>query len=66
MGLFAFEFPTDKKTITAVDKIIASDKCDIFYNKCIYYDDQITAGKMTTQHVKNTLLKILRDEFNIK
>jgi virulence-associated protein VapD len=31
-----------------------------------YYDDQITAGNMTTQHVKNTLRKILRDEFNIR
>ena len=38
----------------------------MFFNKCNYYDDQITAGKMTTQHVKNTLLKILRDEFNIR
>jgi hypothetical protein len=62
----AFDHPTDNKTITTTDKIISSDKCDMFYNKCIYYDDQITAGKMTTQHVKNTLLKILRDEFNIR
>ena len=62
----AFEHPTDNKTITTTDKIISSDKCEMFYNKCIYYDDQITAGKMTTQHVKNTLLKILRDEFNIR
>ena len=31
-----------------------------------YYDDQITAGNMTTQYVKNTLRKILRDEFNIR
>lgn len=62
----AFDYPTDNKTITATDTIISSDKCDIFFNKCNYYDDQITAGKMTTQHVKNTLLKILRDEFNIR
>ena len=62
----AFDHPTDNKTITTTDKIISSDKCEMFYNKCIYYDDQITAGKMTTQHVKNTLLKILRDEFNIR
>lgn len=62
----AFDYPTDNKTITTTDKIISSDKCDMFFNKCIYYDDQITAGKMTTQHVKNTLLKILRDEFNIR
>ena len=62
----AFDYPTDNKTITTTDKIISSDKCDMFYNKCIYYDDQITAGKMTTQHVKNTLRKILCDEFNIR
>ena len=62
----AFDHPTDNKTITTTDKIISSDKCEMFFNKCIYYDDQITAGKMTTQHVKNTLLKILRDEFNIR
>ena len=62
----ALGYPTDNKTITATDKIISSDKCDMFFNKCNYYDDQITAGKMTTQHVKNTLLKILRDEFNIR
>lgn len=62
----AFDYPTDNKAITVTDKIISSDKCDMFFNKCIYYDDQITAGKMTTQHVKNTLLKILRDEFNIR
>ena len=62
----AFDYPTDNKTITTTDKIISSDKCDMFFNKCNYYDDQITAGKMTTQHVKNTLLKILRDEFNIR
>lgn len=61
----AFDHPTDNKTITTTDKIISSDKCDMFFNKCIYYDDQITAGNMTTQHVKNTLRKILRDEFNI-
>lgn len=61
----AFDHPTDNKTITTTDKIISSDKCDMFFNKCIYYDDQITAGNMTTQHVKNTLKKILRDEFNI-
>ena len=62
----ALGYPTDNKTITATDKIISSDQCDMFFNKCNYYDDQITAGKMTTQHVKNTLLKILRDEFNIR
>lgn len=62
----AFDHPTDNKTITTTDKIISSDKCDMFFNKCIYYDDQITAGNMTTQHVKNTLRKILRDEFNIR
>ena len=61
----AFDHPTDNKTITTTDKIISSDKCEMFFNKCIYYDDQITAGNMTTQHVKNTLRKILRDEFNI-
>lgn len=62
----AFDHPTDNKTITTTDKIISSDKCEMFFNKCIYYDDQITAGNMTTQHVKNTLRKILRDEFNIR
>lgn len=62
----AFDYPTDNKTITTTDKIISSDKCDMFYNKCNYYDDQITAGKMTTQHVKNTLRKILRDDFGIQ
>lgn len=62
----AFDHPTDNKTITTTDKIISSDKCEMFFNKCIYYDDQITAGNMTTQHVKNTLKKILRDEFNIR
>lgn len=62
----ALGFPTDSSALDATDKIIASEKCDMFFNKCVYYDNQISSGEKTTEHVKNILRKILRDEFGIK
>lgn len=46
--------------------IFESPRIDEIYNRFVYWDDQITAGSMTREHVKNSICKILRDDFNIK
>lgn len=50
----------------AFNAIMSSPKLDEIYNRFVYWDNQITSGDKTTQHVKNSILKMLRDDFSIK
>ncbi|MBR1526304.1 MAG: replication initiation protein [Prevotella sp.] len=50
----------------AFNSIMQSPKTDEIYNRFAYWDKQITSGEKTTQHVKNSIRKLLRDDFNIK
>lgn len=49
----------------AFTAILESDRTDDFYNRLCYWDDQISNGEKTTNHVINSILKILRDDYKI-
>ena len=59
----AMDYPTDSTVVDILNKIVEKGRLIDIYNKCCYYDDQICSGEMTRKHAGNTLLKILRDEF---
>lgn len=50
----------------AFDAIMQGDKTEDFYNRLCWWDDQIAKGNMTTDHVKNSIRKVLREDYNIK
>lgn len=51
---------------TAFEAILASDRTDDFFNRLCYWEDQIATGEKTTEHVKNSILKVLRDDYGIR
>lgn len=50
---------TDK----AFEVIIHSDRREEVYNRLCFWDDQIASGEKTTEHVKNSIKKMLREDF---
>lgn len=46
--------------------VFKSPRLDEVYNRLVYWEDQISAGKMTSKHVKNSFKKLLAQDFNIK
>lgn len=62
-----FAMGSDHQGIDAAfDTILASDRTDDFFNRLCYWEDQIAAGEKTTEHVKNSILKVLRDDYGIR
>lgn len=55
-----------QKVESAFNAVLQSPRLDDFYNRLVYWDDQIGNGQKTTEHVKNAIRKVLRDDFNIK
>lgn len=53
------------KVDKATAAVFNSSRLDEVYNRLVYWEDQISAGKMTTQHLKNSFKKMLRDDFNL-
>lgn len=45
--------------------IMESPRLDEIYNRFVYWDNEISTGDKTMQHVKNSILKMLRDDFQI-
>ena len=62
----AMKHPTTDRVLVAINKIIALEQMKIVYERCVYYDDQVSTGKMVGEHAYNSLLKMLRDEYQIK
>ena len=58
--------PTTDRVLVAINKIIELDQLKTVYERCLYYDDQVTSGKMMGEHAYNSLLKMLREEYQIK
>ncbi len=50
----------------AFTAIMTSPRLDEIYNRFVFWDNQISSGAKTTQHVKNSILKMLHDDFNLK
>ena len=61
----AFEFPTDDSVLKAVEKITDLGRLREVYERCCYYDDRVSSGQQTGTHANNSLLKMLREEFQI-
>jgi len=57
--------PTNDSALQAVEKITAMGRLKEVYERCAYYDDQVSSGERTTEHAKNSLLKMIREEFKI-
>lgn len=53
-------------TDTAFNAILQSPRTDEIFNRLCYWEDRIASGDMTTSHVKNSIRKLLRDDFGIK
>lgn len=53
------------KVEKAWNVVLNSSRLDEIYNRLVYWEDQVSAGKMTTPHVKNSFKKLLRDDFNL-
>ena len=62
----AMKHPTTDRVLVAINKIIELDQLKNVYERCLYYDDQVTAGKIVGEHAYNSLLKMLRVEYQIK
>lgn len=62
----ALDFPTDNRPATAMENILNAVKLHEVYERIGFYEDQINLGKMTPTHVKNSILKILREDFSIR
>jgi len=58
--------PTSDKAINAVDKITKLGRLKEVYDRCVYYDERVCSGEQTREHAQNALLKMLREEFEIK
>lgn len=58
--------PTNDRAVKAIEKITTMDALDEVYERCCYYDDRVTSGQQNKQHAYNALLKMLREEFQIK
>ncbi len=53
------------KVEKAWNVVLNSSRLGEIYNRLVYWEDQISAGNMTTPHVKNSFKKLLRDDFNL-
>lgn len=62
----AMKHPSSDRCLVAMNKIIELDQLKNVYERCLYYDDQVTAGKIVGDHAYNSLLKMLREEYQIK
>lgn len=62
----ALDFPTDSRPVKAMENILNAAKLHDVYERIGFYEDQINLGNMTPTHVKNSILKILREDFNIR
>ena len=62
----AMKHPSSDRCLVAINKIIELDQLKNVYERCLYYDDQVTSGKMMGEHAYNSLLKMLREEYQIK
>lgn len=54
------------RTEQAFKVVFESPRLDDIYNRLVYWDNQIASGEMTTEHVKNIIRKVLRDDFKLK
>jgi len=61
----AMGYPTTDIALTAVEKITSSGRLKEVYERICYWDDQVVKGEKTTQHASNSLLKMLREDFNV-
>lgn len=62
----ALDFPTDSRPVKTMENILNAAKLHEVYERIGFYEDQINLGKMTPTHVKNCILKILREDYGIK
>lgn len=46
--------------------VFQSPRLDEIYNRLVWWEDQISDGRMTTAHVKNSFKKLLKVDFKIK
>lgn len=53
-------------TEQAFKVVFESPRLDEIYNRFLFWEDQIAAGDKTTEHVKNAIRKMLRDDFKLK
>jgi plasmid replication initiation protein len=62
----AMKHPTTDRALVAINKIIELNQLKTVYERCLYYDDQVSMGKIVGDHAYNSLLKMLREEYQIK
>ena len=53
------------KVEKAWDVVLNSSRLDEIYNRLVYWENQVSAGQMTTPHVKNSFKKLLRVDLNL-
>lgn len=63
-NMLQWVFGYSSDAVKYYDKIIESGQAEHYRKKLEYYDDLVSAGKMTPEHAKNTIKKILRDELS--
>lgn len=62
----AMNHPTDDRAQKAIEKICELGRLKEVYDRCIYYDERVCSGLQTRTHAQNALLKMLREEFQIR
>lgn len=54
-------------TDEAFKAILQSERREEIYNRICFWDDKLSTGEMTTQHIKNSIRKMLKEDFpNVK
>jgi len=61
----AMKHPTNDTAFTAVEKLTAGGHLKTVYERLTYWDDQLVTGAKTKDHLHNSLLKMLRDDYGI-
>jgi hypothetical protein len=50
----------------ATDKIFDSGRLSELYGRIVFYEEEIATGAKTREHVENSFLKILREDFGVE
>ena len=59
----AKDFPSDSTVRDMLDRILSQGGLRRIYDKCCFYDDQVCTGRMVKQHAFNSLLKIVKEDY---
>lgn len=61
-----FDKTINSKAFDFIEKLVEIGKLKDVYNRCCFYDDKFTSGKMEMIHITRSIKKMLREEYDMK